>query len=152
HAVLGERAHDGEYLPDELGVERRGRLVEEHDPRLHGERAGDGDALLLAARELARIPPLLRGKADTLQQRQRPALRVRRRALHPQQLRQGDVLQHGQMLKQVEALEHHSYARARRADLLLADLVQTLADAAVADEIAAHGHTAAIGLLEVIEA
>jgi hypothetical protein len=34
-------------------VEVRERLVEEQDPRLQHERPGDGDALLLAARELA---------------------------------------------------------------------------------------------------
>ena len=40
--------------PD-LGVERRQRLVEEQDLRLDGERAGERDALLLAARQLPRV-------------------------------------------------------------------------------------------------
>ena len=40
--------------PD-LGVERRQRLVEEQDLRLDGERAGERDALLLAARQLVRV-------------------------------------------------------------------------------------------------
>ncbi|MPM25386.1 hypothetical protein SDC9_71877 [bioreactor metagenome] len=35
-----------------LGVERRGRLVEQQDRRVLQQRAGDADALLLAAREL----------------------------------------------------------------------------------------------------
>ena len=48
----GEVAHDGEHLADEFGIERRGRLVEEHQLRPHGEGAGDRDALLLAAGEL----------------------------------------------------------------------------------------------------
>ena len=49
------RAHDGEHLADELGVERRGRLVEQHHLRVEAERARDRDALLLAARELGRV-------------------------------------------------------------------------------------------------
>src|SRR5262249_12088247 len=40
HAFLGEIGHDIQDLVDHLGVEGRGRLVEEHDPRLHGEGAG----------------------------------------------------------------------------------------------------------------
>ena len=55
HAVLGELHHGVEHLLDHLGVERRGRLVEQHDLRVHAERARDRDALLLAAGELARI-------------------------------------------------------------------------------------------------
>ena len=35
-----------------LGVERRGRLVEDQDPRIADQRAGDGDALALAARQV----------------------------------------------------------------------------------------------------
>src|SRR5918999_2545769 len=50
HAVAREVAHDVEHLPDHLRVQRRSRLVEEHELRLHGERPRDRDALLLAAR------------------------------------------------------------------------------------------------------
>ena len=39
-------------LPLGVAVERRGRLVEQQDRRRLQDRAGDGDALLLAAREL----------------------------------------------------------------------------------------------------
>ena len=35
-------------------VQRRGRLVADDQLRLHGERAGDGEALALAAAELVR--------------------------------------------------------------------------------------------------
>ena len=55
HALGGEAAHDGQHLADHLGVERAGRLVEQHRRRLHRERAGDRHALLLAAGELGRI-------------------------------------------------------------------------------------------------
>src|SRR2546430_2467617 len=55
HAVLGEIGHDVEHLVDHLGIQGRGWLVEEHDPRLHGERTRYRDALLLAAGEIGRV-------------------------------------------------------------------------------------------------
>src|SRR6185295_14136672 len=55
HAVTGQILHDVQDLVDHLRVERRGRLVEQHHPWLHTQRARDGDALLLAAREHVRI-------------------------------------------------------------------------------------------------
>ena len=51
---LGEQVEDAGLHRD---VERRGRLVADHERRLPGEGAGDGDALLLAARQLARAAP-----------------------------------------------------------------------------------------------
>ena len=62
-------AHDGEHRADELRIERRGRLVEQHDLRLERERAGDRDALLLAARELGRVGRGLVGEPDPLERR-----------------------------------------------------------------------------------
>ena len=54
HAVFGEADHGVEHLLDHLRIERRGRLVEQHDLGLHAQRPGDRHALLLAARELRR--------------------------------------------------------------------------------------------------
>ena len=65
-------AHEAEELgEDDVGgvlVEIAGRLVGQHQRRLVGERAGDGDALLLAARQLRRamIEPL--GKPERAEQ------------------------------------------------------------------------------------
>ena len=53
HARSGQLAHDVQHLVDHLRVEGGGGLVEEHDLGLHGQRAGDGHALLLAAGQLA---------------------------------------------------------------------------------------------------
>ena len=53
--------------PD-LGVERRQRLVEEEDLRLDGERAGEGDALLLAAGQLPRVALAAVLEVDELEQ------------------------------------------------------------------------------------
>ena len=57
-------AHGLEHLADQFRIERGGHLVEQHDVRVHGERAGDGDALLLAAGEARRILLGLLGEAD----------------------------------------------------------------------------------------
>jgi hypothetical protein len=65
--VPGELDHDVEHLLDHLGIEGRGRLVEQHDLRLHAQRAGDGDALLLTARELAGVLVRLLGDAHPLE-------------------------------------------------------------------------------------
>ncbi len=50
HAVAGELAHHGEHLVAHLWIERRGRLVEQHDLWLLREDPRDRHALLLAAR------------------------------------------------------------------------------------------------------
>src|SRR6201994_2596194 len=50
-AFLGQLAHRGEDLFDDVGVESGGVLVEEHHVRFHRQGAGDRDALLLAAGE-----------------------------------------------------------------------------------------------------
>jgi hypothetical protein len=74
HARAGEVDHHVEHLGDHLGIERGGRLVEQHHPRLHAQRAGDGDALLLAARELAGALVGLLGDAHAFEIAQRPRL------------------------------------------------------------------------------
>ncbi len=58
-----------EHLGDELRVERARDLVEEHDARLHRERAHDRDALLLAAREPVGIVVALVPHTDAVEQR-----------------------------------------------------------------------------------
>ena len=86
-------AHGLQHLADQLRIERRCHLVEQHDARAHGERAGDGRALLLAAGQARRD----RRRAC---RRGRPAAAARwpcasasagRHAQHPAR-RQGDVL------------------------------------------------------------
>ena len=112
HAVLGKVAHQIEHLADHLGVERGGRLVEEHDLGRHGERAHDGDTLLLPAGEHRGILVCLVGKADALKQRH--GLRVGLRLRFEAQLdgREGDVLLDRHMREEVEVLEHHAHLAA----------------------------------------
>jgi hypothetical protein len=52
HAARREALHHHEHLLDELGVERGGDLVEEHQVGAHRERACDRNALLLTSAEL----------------------------------------------------------------------------------------------------
>ena len=67
HAGLRKVAHDREHLADELSVECRGRLVEEHHLRVEAQRAGDRDALLLSARKLGGIVGGPAEQTDALQ-------------------------------------------------------------------------------------
>ena len=62
--------------PTSSGSSALRRLVEQQHLRLQRERAGDRDALLLAARQLARVVVGLVGEADALEQRQRELSRV----------------------------------------------------------------------------
>ena len=55
HPFGGERRHRIKDLFDHLWIERRGRLVKEHDFWAHTQGPRDGDALLLSAGKLRRI-------------------------------------------------------------------------------------------------
>ena len=106
---LARPHHDVQHLVDHLRVERRGRLVEEHHLGLHRQRAGDRDALLLAAGQLRRVacrpgwprppgpaapwPLLGLGRLDALAT-----------LIGPER----DVLQDRLVGEEVERLEHHA--------------------------------------------
>ena len=82
-AVLAHRpAHEVEDLGAGAGVEVAGRLVGEHDVGPGVEGAGDGDALLLAAGQLARAVAQAVGEADRVDDLTEPLLvwRAGRRA------------------------------------------------------------------------
>jgi hypothetical protein len=55
HAAGCQVADHRVHLADQLRVQGRGRLVEQHHLRVHGERPGDGHALLLTAGKLGRV-------------------------------------------------------------------------------------------------
>src|SRR5205823_5101940 len=65
--ALLERAELPPQRLAQLRVEVRERLVEEQDLRLDDERARHGDALLLSARQLIRLPVAEAGEPDELQ-------------------------------------------------------------------------------------
>ena len=104
----------GAHALAQLGVEIGQRLVEQQDRRLDHQRAGERDALLLAAGQLVRVAALEPGEID---QRQRlldlPARRGRRNLaqLEPEH----DVLEHVLVRPHRVVLEHHAHAaRLRR--------------------------------------
>ena len=76
HPLVRELLDEGEHLADHLRVERGGRLIEEHDLRIHCKRAHDGDALALAAGQGGRIHLCLIGEADARQQLHGARLRL----------------------------------------------------------------------------
>src|SRR6266540_896159 len=107
HAVEREADHGIEHLLDHFRVERRGRLVEQHDLRLHAQRPRYRHPLLLAAGELGGILVRLFRNAHASQIMPRDLVGLPLRHLaHPDRSERA-VLQHGQMRKQVELLEHH---------------------------------------------
>ena len=109
---MSEVAHQIEHLADHLRVKRARRLVEEHDLGCHGERAHNGDALLLPAGEHRGIFVRLVGKADALEQRH--GLRVGVRLRFEPQLHggEGDVLLHRHVREEVEMLKDHAHLAA----------------------------------------
>jgi len=50
HAFLCQGLHNIQHFSDHFRVQGRGRLIEQHDFGIHGQRPGDGHPLLLATR------------------------------------------------------------------------------------------------------
>jgi hypothetical protein len=96
-----EQAHD---LLAGFLVELAGGLVGQQQLWPAGERAGDGDALLLAAGELARPLPGVIGQAHERQHQGHPLLALAPRDPRDPQ-RYADVLRRGQHREQPERLE-----------------------------------------------
>src|SRR6266513_5990004 len=94
HAFLGELDHHVEHFVDHLGVERRGRLVEQHGDRVHRQRARDRHALLLAAGELAGVLVLVGEQADALEELEPFFRRLADRAPQHLDLAERQVLGH----------------------------------------------------------
>jgi hypothetical protein len=152
HALLGELAHHFQHLADHLGVERAGRLVEQHDGGAHRERARDRHALLLAARELRRVLVALVGEAYAREQARGELVRLA--AVHaPHAHRPGlDVLGGRHVREEVEALEDHPDLLALARDVAVAVLHEPPAGAAVADRMAVDEDLALVDPLEVVDA
>ena len=140
-ALARQLAHQREDVADQLGVERRRRLVEEQQVGPEREGPDDADPLLLAAGELERVGAATTAETDALEQRLRLRHHLgRRAALHAQRTLR-DVLQDGEVREEIEVLEDHRRAVAERGERALADrpaevehrAVRELEDAAVGD-------------------
>src|SRR5262249_8228350 len=102
--VLGEAAEEAEDLRSHRGVEVGGGLVGEDHPGRSRERARDGDALLLAAGEVARQEALAVAEADALEHAVRFQVRSPAAlALHVERVL--DVLEGGERGEEVVLLE-----------------------------------------------
>lgn len=77
-----------------------------------------GNALLLAARKLARIALFLVGEPNTLQKGARRFFGLRLRDLLNLSGRQRDVVEHRHMGEQVVTLEHHANFLAKLGEIL----------------------------------
>ena len=137
HAVPGELLHRVQDLADELGVQRRGRLVEQHQLRVHRQRPGDRDALLLPTGELRGVGvELVRQPHPGEQFARARAFACSRADALDADRRAGGVLQRRHVAEQVEVLEDHADLGPLAGDLRFAQLVQHLALLAVADQLA----------------
>ena len=124
HHAVGQRKHPGvvggdddeafpgcefadqpQHLFDLNEVQVRGRLVGQDQRRIEGDRAGDGDALLLSAAEVTGTVPHPVLQADPLQQflgALAGLAAVHARRVH----RHHHILERGQAGEQVERLKH----------------------------------------------
>ena len=118
HAALGQVGHDIEDLVNHFRVERRGGLVEKHDLRVHGQGAGDSDALLLAAGELCRVLVGLFRNADTGEQLVRTLAGLGFGGLADLQWGQHDIVANGHVAEEVELLENHANLSAQAGEFL----------------------------------
>ena len=139
HLVLGKVAHDAEHFARQFRVERRGRLVKEQNIRIHHQRAGDGDALLLSAGETAGHLVGAVGHADLGQQVHRLFPQLGAAAVLDQAGRDFKVLHDGQMRVKIEVLEHHAHAQRDGLFLLDGDVSAVPAQRAPVDDNGAAG-------------
>ena len=152
HTSFRKGLHHVQYLTDEFRVERGGRLVEEQQLGLHRQGAGNRDPLLLPPGQLPRVCLTSVPQSDTIEQH--VCLRRHLVAGSAENVDRGfdDVLEHGHVRKQVEALEHHAGIQSRPCRLAGLHLVKPAITFRVADQLLIHVQAARINLLEVIDA
>ena len=104
HAQTGELAHHGQHVADELGIECRGGLVEEHHLGVHAQGPRDRHALLLPTGHLAGIVGGVAEQPDALERQRGLFLGIA--SLHPTHRAQWqrNVLERRDVTEQVELL------------------------------------------------
>ena len=113
HALPGQLHHHVEHLANHFGVQRRSGLIKQHDDRIHAQRAGDGDALLLPPRKLARKFVLVGHQPHAIKHFQTALPGFVLIPLQDLDLCQSQVFGHGQVRKEFEMLEHHPHMAAQ---------------------------------------
>ena len=131
-APLLQGAQQVDDLRLDQHVERAGRLVEHDEGRLQHDRAGDRDALALAAGKFVRIAePRLGIEADIVQGADHAALALLGRhvgMMHPQPFLDDVGDRHARAERAVGVLEHDLHVAAERPHLLEVQALQLLAE------------------------
>ena len=110
---LGEVHHHVKHFVDHFRVKRRGRFVKEHADGVHGERASDGDALLLAAGHLTRELVGMLQESDTIKELKTTFFGFFTAAAEDLHLGENEVFADRQVREELEVLEHHAHAAAQ---------------------------------------
>ena len=145
HALVGQRAHDGQHFAGEFGVQRRGGFVEVDDGGAGGDGPGNGHPLLLPARKLAGVGVPAVQQAHLLKRLlpQGHGPGAGHPAAHDQPL--GHVLQSGPVAEQVVVLEHEGGLFPQPRHVLFADARQV-------ESLAVQRQRAAVGPFQKIDA
>ena len=118
--------HDVQHFLDRLRVEGRGRLVEQDDLGLCAEGTGDGDALLLTARQLGGVDIRLIPEANDLKIMICQLLRFLLGLVVELHGSQRQVLEHRHVGVEVELLEDHAHVVADDLGLVLVGQLLTV--------------------------
>ena len=116
-----ERAQQVDHLGAYRHVERRHRLVADQQLGVDRQRAGDADALALAAGELVRIAPrVLRSEPDHVQELRDPprALASLRQSVDGQRLADHLLHRHARIQGGIRVLEDHLHLAPQRPQVL----------------------------------
>lgn len=152
HSGGGEIPHHVEDFRHQFRIERRRRLVEENEIRPHAHGAGDRNALLLAAGKFGWIVVRLVRKPHPLQQRRGSGARFLHRLAEHVHRTLDDVFQGGLVREKVEALKDHADPPPLARNLRIADLVEIVALAPVADQLVVDPDPSAVHPLQQVDA
>ncbi len=134
-------------LHAQLGVEVRERLIQQEGLRLADDGAAQGDALALAAGELARLALEQRPQLEDVCRLLDATVDLRlRRAAHPQA--EGEIVEHGHVRVERVGLEDHgdvAVARGHVVDHLVADPDRAFAELLESGQHAQRRRLAAAG-------
>ncbi len=108
HATLSQVAHNRKDITNQLGVESRSSLVKEHYMRVHSKCTGNGYALLLTTRKLARHKVDTLAQAHFLKLSDSNLFCLFAATLEHLLLRKHDIFLNREMWEEVELLKHHA--------------------------------------------
>ena len=155
HTRFGQRPHNVEHFTHQFRIKCGGRLIEQHDLRLHGKGTGDGHTLLLTAGKLCRIVVKTLPHADAFQFLNGQLAGLLLAHVLDADRRLHHVFERGHMRKQIEPLEHHAQLGTLHGHFLviqgLQHLPTALVDILVADHLAVDVDFAAGQRLKLID-